>query len=351
MVAVIANRQTVSMINLRTGKSHHHFSMNAIRIDSVLDKTYNQFYTGKRIYFFDSTNTEVNTFQLTDMCFDDGHFYIYLNCEVEVKYINDSTALNSNLSAPQTKEALERYSISDLHFMEYVQFLAELDTELKLIRIVPLYQPASLENKYSPSFQLGFGLKKGSIFVPLLPANWGVNYRTKVNANGIFYSMAKLELDDTTVHLICSNQEADYSNFTLVNYLGSKRLFHSVGNNLLFCNGKEIRSLDDNKVAFKADAVKSNEWIDDFFMDDEFIILKTSRIIPKKHPTKMDVAYAIDSIGEQNIIVYDREFRTKQYLPLNLNDAGSFAITKHQLFYIKRDKEHYYVCSIPFEKN
>lgn len=235
--------------------------------------------------------------------------------------------------------------------MEYVQFLAELDTELKLTRIVPLYQPALLENKYSPSFQLGFGLKKGSIFVPLLPANWGVNYRTKVNDNGTFFSMAKLGLDDTTVHLMCSNQEADYSNFTLVNYLGAKRIFHSIGNKLLFCNGKEIHSLDDNKAAIKADAVKPNEWIDDFFMDDEFIILKTSSIIPKKHPTKMDVAYAIDSVSEQDIIVFDREFRTKQYIPLNLNDAGSFAITQHQLFYIERDKEHYYVCSIPFEKS
>lgn len=354
MAAMVCNRKYLSLFNIESGINLRNFSAENIRLDSLLNLTYNKYYEGKRVYLIDSAGSrdpEDGGFQMLNFSYDSGNYYVYLNGEVEVKYLNDSVALSKSTSDPKVKAAMEKYSATNLHFMEYVQFLFVLDEDFRLKRVQPLYMLNTIANDYSFCYQVGFGVNQGNVYVPVISAHWSAgNYRSKINDNGFFYSLAKQSLKDPdSCQLMLDNKEADYSDFSFINYLDAKRIFHRSGDEFYSSNGKEIRALTANEQALKKEMLKANEWISDFCIDDHTILLKTYTLSPKPHPTKMDVAYGIDTISAESIVIINRKEDTKQELPLPQKKTGTYAITAKRLICVERDKEHYYVTKVPFE--
>ncbi len=347
-LATITNRSQLSWYNILTGKNTDNFALADLSIDSLLDKTYNIKYSGNKHYNYDAAESGgLNNakFLMCDLAIDQDNYYLHINCEAEVQYIHDDKKLKSKLPDPNLPEIQQKNSDAEFHFMEYVEFLIILNKDHSFNRIMPLYRRAAL-GKGFPSFQLGFAAFKGSLYVPLAINFSAKSYRKPFGSENSFYSFCKLDIADTTsAKLILGSKEMDYSELTLNRYL-ERRSFQSADDGLYICNGKDIINVSTSQKIKVKEMLAANEWITNFYIDKEKLILRTWTLLPKAHPNKMELAYGIDSIAGRNLVAIDRKTGAKQQFPIMVTEIGAGAISRNELIYFERDKENYYITRI-----
>lgn len=128
----------LSLYNIFTGKNTANFSTESLSIDSLITETYRKKYANKREYIYDATASagmSGGNAQLLNFYYSENKYYVYVNTLAEVKYVNDTEALQRFLQTANAKQ-LNTEDI-DIQIMEYLEFLFELDDQLKIEKIIP----------------------------------------------------------------------------------------------------------------------------------------------------------------------------------------------------------------------
>ena len=351
-VVMLTNRKQLGFYNFYTGKLIRSYSIQAFRFDSLLNVTFNKDYKNRREYICDTIGINGDECQMGDYAYDNGKFYVYINCIAHVKYINDSVSLNKFNSNPTVKAMKEKYPETETDIMDFTQFLFVLNDELQLQKCIPIYERSKIATNYSATYQMGFGAKNNYLYVPLLQNNYTPESNgALIDNDNFFYSISKLGINDTSdCKLLLSNKEMDYSDFNFHDYLGPNRVYKNIGDDFLFCNGKEIRSLNNKSLFLKSSTVSKKEWIRNFNANDAKIMLYTDTYIKKDHPTKMEAAFGIDSLLSHDLIRVNRETGSVSRVKLKVNTAISAEITNDQFIYVDKDKENYYFNYISFDE-
>lgn len=355
IVAMVINRSQLALYDLYTGENVRSYSAEIINFDSLLNVTYNHQYKGRRQYVYDSSSAGGLTdgkYQMFTYYFTGAQFYIYVNAQVEVKYIDDTIAFKKRFSGAQMKAISEKYKNANFHFMEWVEFIFIVDRDLKLQKILPQYERSSFAGQYSPAFQSGFAIDKTDLYAAIAPVGLTLG---KIDANkdtpGLFYSIAKLNIqDEKALKLLFSNEELDFSPFSYLDRYFSERFFKNSEEGLLFSNGKEIWSVEKNTPLMKGEKLRDNEWINSFYVDKEQLLLTTYTLDKKAYQPGMAEGKVPDTISSYNVIRIDRKMDTMALKKLNLMDFSRFDVDRNNVIYVERDKEHYYLTHIPLNE-
>lgn len=355
LVAMIINRSQLSFYNLYTGKNVKSFSARTLNFDSLLNVTYNDHYKGSRQYLYDSSSAGGLAdagYQMSAYYYTGELFYIYVNAQIEVKYIDDPDELKKQMSNPQIKEVVEKYKGANFQFVEWVEFIFITDKDLKLQKTLPLYQRSQLADRYSPIFQSGFAADQTYLYTAVMPAGIMLG---KMDADrdspSLFYSVARLNINhEKDVKFLFSNEELDYSQFSYENRYLSERFFKTSEEGLLFSNGKEIWSVEKNSPLMKAGKLRDNEWICNFYADRDQLLLTTYTLDKKAYQPGMGKGKVPDTISSYNVIRIDRKMDTLVLKKLQLKDYSRFDIDRRKVIYVERDKEHYYLTHIPLHE-
>lgn len=342
----------LSLYNIFTGKNTANFSTESLSIDSLITETYRKKYANKREYIYDasaSAGMSGGNAQLLNFYYTENKYYVYVNTLAEVKYVNDPEELQSFLQTANAKE-LNTEDV-DIQIMEYLEFIFELDNQLKIKKIIPLYARTKMKaNQYSPFFQKGFAVEGTQLFVPIYNSEKGFSdMSAKMVCNNQLSCLANYDLtNDNLVNYSLSYKTIDFSDFTIRNYFTSMFKFRNVDSELLFSNGKDIVDVTSEKKVFSKDRLEKNEWISDFQKNKGTITLLTYKLLKKKLPTESEKMYGADSLCDIQIKVYEEELVATKNLT---GQATSFLVTANKVIFIEKDKEHYYFKSIGYHEN
>lgn len=342
----------LSLYNIFTGKNTANFSTESLSIDSLITETYRKKYANKREYIYDATASagmSGGNAQLLNFYYSENKYYVYVNTLAEVKYVNDPEELQSFLQTANAKQ-LNTEDV-DIQIMEYLEFIFELDNQLIIKKIIPLYARTKMKaNQYSPFFQKGFAVEGTQLFVPIYNSEKGFSdMSAKMVCNNQLSCLANYDLtNDSLVNYSLPYKTIDFSDFTIRNYFTSMFKFRNADSELLFSNGKEIVGVTSEKKVFSKDRLEKNEWIRDFQKNKGTITLITYKLLKKKLPTESEKIYSADSLCDLQIKVYDGELVATKNLT---GQTTSFLVTANKVIFIEKDKEHYYFKSIGYHEN
>lgn len=342
----------LSLYNIFTGKNTANFSTESLSLDSLITTTYRKKYANKREYIYDATASagmSGGNAQLLNFYYSKNTFYVYVNALAEVKYVNDPQELQRFLKTANAKE-LNTEDV-DIQIMEYLEFIFELDNQLKIKKIIPLYSQTKMKaDQYSPFFQKGFSVERNQLFVPIYNSEKGFSdMSAKMICNDNLYCLANYDLtNDTVVNYSLPYRTVDFSDFSIRNYFTSAFKFQAADDDLLFSNGKEIATVASERKVFSKEHLEKNEWIRDFHKDKSTITLLTYKLLKKKLPTESEKMYGADSVGDLQIKIYrDDLIATEKLSQANT----SLLVTSNKVILVEKDREHYYFKSIRYHEN
>lgn len=347
IIGAINSGTHLSLYNIFTGKNTVNFSTESLSLDSLITTTYRKKFANKREYIYDATASagmSGGNAQLLHFYYSKNTFYVYVNALAEAKYVNDPQELQRFLRTANAKD-LNTEDV-DIQIMEYLEFLFELDNQLKIKKIIPLYSRTKMKaDQYSPFFQKGFAVEGNQLFAPIYHSEKGfADMSAKMVCNDNLYCLANYDLtNDTVVNYSLPYTAIDFSDFSIRNYFTSAFKFRTSDDELLFSNGKEILTVSSAKKVFSKDRLEKNEWIRDFHKDKNTITLLTYKLLKKNLQTESEKIYGADSVGDLQIKICRDELVATEKLS---QAQSSFLVISNKVILVEKDKKHYYFKSI-----
>lgn len=350
IAGMVTNQHQIGLYNLNSGQNILNFNTKNINFDSLIKETYQKRYSGKRIYTYDSLtagglsggNSQVLGFFPTE-----DMFYIYVNTLTDVNYSADADQMKKLENDPQIKELIAANGNFEMIVQDYLEFIFVTDQQFHIIKVLPMYLQENLTSKnYSWFFQKNFVIENNTLYVPLINDSFITGTaKTEENKSPEKYSVAKLKLNNSEAAEPKLNySQIDFSGFSTNDFISSCCVFRKSAEELLFCNGKEVVSVEKGGKRFQRKSLAENEWIQDFNIGkDKRLVFITYCKYKKKQPNEIEIQYNIDSIADINIKVYD--INTGLWLSkkqLTGKENILYQPEKEHILCIEKGKENYY---------
>ncbi|HEY0029728.1 MAG TPA: hypothetical protein VGC65_03130 [Bacteroidia bacterium] len=358
-IAAINSLRKLSIYNIYSGKNIANFTTEKIKFDSLIRETFQKKYEGRRQYIYDEATagglSEGNS-QVLFFYYSDNTFYIYVNTLAQVNYINDPAELLKYSENEKIKELKKESGDVNLQIMQYLEFVFVVDKNLRLQKILPLYEKTQLKNdKYSPFYQKGFAVSNSKLFVPIQKDDQSfekITSQLKWESNLNTLAVFDLKNDQKTDYRL-GFKDIDFNDFSLHDYFSSAFVFRKNTNGLSFSNGKDICEIESGKKLFSKKQLRTNEWIQSYQMDDnQNLILVTYTLDKNANPTEFEKNYGLDSLSSIQLRTFNTqsmEWGNEKALPTSIN--LSMLVTHDKLIYFDKDEENYYLKFIPYHEN
>ncbi len=360
LMAAVNSHKNLSIYNIYTGRNIANLSLQSLNFDSLIKNTYQKKYANEILYNYDSLSDlgiSNSNSQIVSFKFDRKKLYIHISVATNVVYLKDSSVLKNFIKISKTEEIAKKYKEMNYTIVEQLEFLiiATIDNnKISSKEILPLYLPKTLKQQnYFLIYYKGFYVDSNYVYVSICKQD--DPYETmSSNKKSQPYYLAKINLEDQEkFDLLLTNKQVDFTDFTIDAYYGNQVSFEKKGGDIFFFNGRDVFDITGNKKIFSKSNLKSNEWIGEYYIEnDSKIVVVAYNLYHKKKPTEFEKHYAVDSLGVSSIKLFDLETNKwilEKALPNEI--SNSKAIYNGKIVYMSRDKQNYYLNYIQYNEN
>ena len=356
VIGAINSYQKLSLYNIYSGKNIANFSTEKVNMDSLIQNTFQKKYTGEKKFIYDRKNAgglsdgnaQVNLFQ-----YSGNTFYIHVRTQAEIVYLKDSTELLEYEKDEKVKQLKKRYKDVKIHSFDYLNFLFVTDNSFNLKEIIPLYENPTLKsNHYFPIYEKAFAVHNNNAYVYLIKDD--ESYETMRSEKQLQpYYLAKIDLkNEQKSEFLLSNNDIDFNDFTINDYYAASFKFFENDGNILYTNSKDICEVENGRKVFSRKDLRSNEWIEDFYVHNKNIVMFNYNVNRKKHPTEFDEHYVVDSISDKKIRIFNTQnLQWSTEKEIKVLSMLAVSITKDKIIYVDKDKQNYYFKYIRYNEN